>query len=264
MRVLRSRLLPLVGLMAIACAAAVGCGDGGGESSAAESTGLGSEPARLVKTMVRVSTSAKNAKDCKPVAKVNLRSASKVVCPPFDAKSRKATRSTEPTRAATYGPAAVVDYRSSGAPKGASIVLYRNQQNEWTIGRWGIVGGETIGTDDSDAREQSESVLDDYLAAVRDRGCRAFLKVAAAESSDPKVSCKREFAATASFGRLLKANPGAEPDYVGGNDFLGFYRVDIERPKPQSVTISTVAAPHGALTPRIVLDAMAGPRPAGG
>jgi len=259
MRGLSSRLLPLAGSLAIVCAAAVGCGDGGGESSAAESAGLGSQPARLVKMMVSVSTSAKNAKDCKPVAKVNRRSAAKTVCPPFDAKSRKVTRSTKLTRAATYGPAAVVDYKSSGAPKGASIVLYRNSRSEWTIGRWGVVGGETIGTDDSDARKESRSVLDDYLAAVRNRDCRRFLEVAAAESTDPKVSCKREFAATESFGRILKANPGAEPRYIGGNDFLGFYRLDLARPRPLSVTISTVATPEGTLTPRIVLDAVSGP-----
>jgi hypothetical protein len=262
MSVLKLRLAPLAAVMAIACVAAIGCGDGDGESSAAESTGLSSEPAQLVKSMLRISAAAKNTKDCKPIAKVNLRSAAKIACPPFDVASRKRTRSTKLTRAATYGPAAVVDYKSSGAPKGASIVLYRNSRNEWTIGRWGLLGGETIGTDDEDARKESGSVLDDYVAAVRDRDCRAFLKVAAAESSDPKVSCKREFAATKSFADLLKANPSAEPRYVGGNDYLGFYRLDLERPKPRWVTISTVAAPEGALTPRIVLDATPAP-PAG-
>lgn len=263
MRSRGSWLAPLLGVMAVASFAAAGCGGDGGDSADAESNGLSSGPAKLVKTMAGDAATAKSAKDCKFVAAVNRRSPSKTICPPFTDDNRKAIRRTKLVSSATYGSlAAVVDYTSPNARKGASIVLYRNPKGQWTIGRWGLLNGPTVGTDDSEAREGSSEVVDRYLTAVRARDCESFLKYAAASSSDPKVACKQEFAATKPVADTIRADPDATPKYVGGNEAFGFYRLDVSRPKPASYVISTTETPSGALRPYVVLDVAAVP-PAG-
>jgi hypothetical protein len=250
---LLSTLLTIVGI------AAAGCGGGDGDSADAESNGLSSEPAKLIEKILHTTAAAKKPADCKEVATINLRSQTKSICPPLDAQGRQASRTTKLTRAATYGTSAVIDYKSKGAPKGASILLYRNSEGQWTIGRWGLLYGETVGTDDADAHERSAKVVDRYLTAVRDRDCKSFLKYAAARSEDPKVACKQEFAAMKPLADALRANPTARPAYVDGNEAFGFYRLDLNRPKPVSYTISTTKTADGALRPHVVLDSVLGP-----
>lgn len=234
-------------------AIAVGCGS---ESDGADgSTGLDSEPARLVQEVVQTSAAAKNAKDCKEVAKVNLRSRTKVVCPPLTKEMRQVSKGTSLLRAATYRSAAVVDYRSPGAKDGASIVLYRNAKGQWILGRWGLSYGATVGTDDGDARDETRAIVDRYLAAVRDRDCAAYAKYAATQAAEQDVVCKTEFPVTRD---LAKALDGAEPSirYLGGNEDLAFYEVATPAGR---YTVSTVATPKGSLRPFVVLDAVPGP-----
>jgi hypothetical protein len=241
--------------VAATCVLAVGCGDGeGGGGNAGSSAGVDSEPARLVSMVVKTASKAKGVKDCKEVAKVNRRSYAKYICPPITSEMRKASRGFEVSGAAIYGAAAVVDYRSSSAKDGLSAVLYRNPRGEWTFGRWGLTYGETVGTDDS--RDETRPVLDRYLAAIRDRDCEAFNKLAATSSGDLAKVCKEEFPATRTLAKDLD---GSEPQirYLGGNEDFGFYRVTAGR---AAYTVSTVATPSGALRPYVVLDATPAPR----
>lgn len=257
MRVMRSWLVPLA-VLGCVCAAFAGCGGDDGDSTAAESDGLSSPPAQLIESVLRTASTAKKPKDCKELRAVNLRSLTKVVCPPISPQMRKTSTTTKLVKAATYGPAAVVDYTSPGAKKGASIILYRNAAGEWSIGSWGLLYGSTVGTD-SDDREDSEAVVTDYLVAVRERDCEAYNKVALTHSAELEDICKKEFIATELLAKALKADPDVEPRYIGGNEDFNFWGLRFDGPKPRAYTIGTAATPEGSLRPQVVLMIHAAP-----
>jgi hypothetical protein len=257
MRVLRFWGAPLAVLVCI-CLAFASCGGDDGASTAAESDGLSSPPAQLITSVLRTASTAKKRKDCKELTKVNLRSATKVVCPPLTPEMRKANKSTKLVSAATYGPAAVIDYTSPGAKKGASIILYRNAEGEWAIANWGLLYGSTVGSD-ADDREDSEAIVTDYLAAVRERDCEGYNKVALTQSSELKDVCKQEFPGTELLAKALKGNPDVEPRYIGGNEDFNFWSLQFEGPEPRAYTIGTAATPEGSLRPQVVLTAHPAP-----
>jgi hypothetical protein len=255
MRAVGGRRAVALAAMALCAYVPIGCGDDSG--GATETTGLNSEPARLVAQMARTTATANKAKDCKPVFEVNRRSPGKLICPPISEDMRKLTRGTKLTKAATYGAAAVVDYRSPGAKGGASVVLYRNPENQWIIGRWGLVYGPTVGTDDGSARDETRKAVDRYLDAVRRRDCEAFNKYAVTQANDPAEVCKTEFKPTARLAKALKSSPRPELEYIGGNEDLAFYKLVLG--SDGTYTVSTVATPEGSLRPHVVLGVSPAP-----
>jgi hypothetical protein len=258
MGVIGARTGAWAALLACTCVAGIGCGSDDSDG-AADSTGLDSEPARLVRELTRTAATAKGPKDCKEVAKVNIRSQTKVVCPPLTEDMRRVNQGMRLRRAATYGAAAVVDYTSPGAKDGASVVLYRNPENQWILGRWGLVYGPTVGTDDGDSREETRETVDRYLDAVRQGDCAAFNKYAVTQASELSRVCKNEFPATRDLAKALKAAPDPAIAYVGGNEDLAFFRVGLGGARAKAYTVSTVATPEGSLRSHVVLDASPAP-----
>jgi hypothetical protein len=248
---------------AIACAPLAAAGCGGGDSADAEGpTGLQTEPARLIGTVMRVASEAKNKRDCKEVDAINKRSQLQIVCPPESKQQRATNRAAKMTRAAVYGDAAVVEYTAPDAKGGASIVLYRDPSRRWTVAQWGLAYPGAVGTENENGDDTREAV-DRYLAAVKDRDCKAFNRYAATYSRTLKEICKTEFAVTEQVAKVLKADPNVEVEYVGGNEAFAFYRLTADRPQPIAYTISTAKTPERSSWPHLVLDLAPAPLDSG-
>jgi len=240
--------LPAVGTV-VCLLVLAGCGD---EADSTAAAGLDTEPARMVKRMLADAAVAKNKQDCAFVARVNLRSTTKIICPSATAQARRSLRTVELTDAAVHGTGAVVAFRSKAAPNGAAAVLSRDKQGQWALKQFGIV---TTGSEDTGSRK----AVDAYLEAVRKQDCDAYFKSAYTQAAETRVACRQELPLTRELADALKANPTARARYLGGSRGLGFYGLETTKPQPAYYTISTATTPEGSLRPSIVLAFQRGP-----
>lgn len=257
------------------CAAASGCGgdaagdgdrgtgdDKGQTPAAAEApSGVGA-PDALAGRIMELLVAAEGGSDCLAVEDVNRRSFARLTCPP-EPDLRRSMRKFEVTDSATYGSAAVVDYRSGAVPDGASVVLFAGPDGRWAISRFGLVYGPTVGTSDEQSREGFERAVAGYLRAVRERDCALFRRHAATNTAGPDGICKQELERTAQLRQAIAASDGAKPRYLGGNETLGFYSLTLSKPRPQYFTLSAIKAADGPDAFR-ALDAAPGPSPDAG
>jgi hypothetical protein len=233
----------------------VGCGDGDGDTTATAQAGpppKGS-PAAVAQKLLSVVESAKTNADCKPVRPIIVRSAQKIVCPPLPQLG--VVTDFQIVGGAAYGTGAVVDYKTAKRPEGASMTMFRAPDGKWGVSRFGLLYEPSVGTSDESNREDYEKVVSAYLNAVRDRDCDAFIENAVTNPKARVPTCRGEFMRTMWLAKALRANPGATPRYLGGNEVFGFYGLQLDQPKPLNVTIDMVKTTKGAAVPFIVMGA---------
>jgi len=254
---LRWRLL-VVGL-ALCCAVAGGCGgDESADSEAGQILVRPGSPEEVAMTLAETIPDAVRKRDCEEVAEINARSRTRFLCPPLLGNS-DGLRRFELTGSARFGVMrAVLDYRSKSVPDGATMILFRNADGEWAITRAGLLPRSEASSPDAD-RAERRAALERFLAAVRERDCDAWRDNAGAIHRDPQIVCREEFPSTRGLARLLAANAGVEPRYVGGSGSFGFFDWSIAKPEPRRFSFALVETAEGALRPYVVLDYAEGP-----
>ena len=247
----------LVGVMGIA-----GCAGDDSESTAKgeRTIGVAGEPSTtFVKRMAKLLETSTAKKDCAELEQINAHSYTRFACP--SPKSlRKSMSRFELVGAAEYGTGAVVDYKSGTAKDGAAILLFVAPDRQWGVSRFGLITEPSTATDDDDSVEGYEKAVDEYLAAVRRRDCKAFQAVAFLGEAQGKEACETLFAGTRALAKRLKANPSAKPKYEGGNGTYGIFTLETKKPRPENSTISVVkAAVESATKEYAVLDVAPSP-----
>ena len=232
----RTRLWPLLIVVSLGLLLGAGCGgsdsDDAGLSAEEAKESLSIEPVRYMRRILAARDTAETAEDCAEVAALNRRSPYKIFC--TASSSVKSPGKVRMTSAATYGPAAVIDYDARQSGQTASIILIRDPSNEWALNGFGLLAESSVGSDDEDGRPEAREALDRYLTAVRERDCAALDKYAVTSTANRAEVCKVDLPATLPFARCLQANPDATPRYVGGNSSYRFYSLAGDRPTPAS------------------------------
>lgn len=272
MRINDWRRLPLL-ILAVAVFAIAGCGDdSSGESNApaAETSDSGDattagtatppkdSPAAFASQLSELVAAAKTKRDCKALNAINRRSVYGFACP-SSAEVRESLARFEVVDAARYGTGGVVDYKSGRSPDGATMLTFLAPNGKWATNRFGILTDPTVGTSDEDDRSGYEKAALGYLKAVQERDCDAYNNYALGSTDDDKVVCKEDFPRTQGLARLIEGNPGAKPEYLGGNGTFGFLRLKTASPTPRAFTISVLDTPPGSVNPYVVMDAVAAP-----
>ncbi|HEU0018790.1 MAG TPA: hypothetical protein VFQ14_00730 [Thermoleophilaceae bacterium] len=257
---IRGGLPALVCAGALAATIAAGCGGGDDESTAKQEpvqASAAGEPAEtfIARTAKLIETTAKK-KDCAELEAINNRSMTRFSCP-ADKKLRDSLGKFEVVGVEEYGTGAVVDYKSGQVEDGAAIVLFVGPTMDWGIGRFGILSKPSTGTSDAEERAGYAKAVEEYLEAVRERDCDAYVDITFNGGDKKNVVCKEVFPGTKGLADVLKANPNAKPRYEGGNAAYGFYSLEAANPQPSSVTIS-VAKAKGP-RPYVVLDVTPSP-----
>lgn len=255
--------LQLLCALVLASALATGCGDdgdsGGANQDETVSRSLAHEPPRLfAERLAKLLVTIRGKDDCGDIGVINGRSIARFPCPP--ARSLvESMKKFKVTASGEYGTGAVVEYRSGAAPDGSTLLLYVSPGRRWAISRMGVVTDPSVGTSDEDTRAGYEKAVEDYLTAVRERDCDAFLKVAYTGSATGQKACRTVFADTKKLAKNINASPSAEPQYQGGNSTYGFYALETAKPERTVTTISVIRAGSGTDETYLVLDAAAPP-----
>jgi hypothetical protein len=241
------------------CLVAVGCGDDDGEDAGQATAAAGvpapkQSPEAFARELANLISETARKRDCKPLDAINARSLYRFPCP-----------SPEPVRgnfaflevldSATHGTGAVVDYKSEESPRGASMVLYQAPDREWGISHFGLFTEASAESDDTASRGGYDEAITGYLQAVRERDCDNYTEYAAmgdVKAEDLPAACRRAMPATKRLGATLRANRGTKPIYLGGSDTYGFYRLELEKPKPLYLHFTVFKTPEGTLRPFLV------------
>lgn len=242
--------------------ATTGCGgdsDGAEPDQAAAKYSMANEPPRtFVERTARLLATARTRRDCAEFDQINGRSLTRFPCPPSEDLSKSMER-FEVVGVEEHGSGAIVDYTSGDIEDGAAIVLFVAPDRSWAIGRFGIVTEPSTGTSDTESRDGFRRAVDDYLAAVRETDCEAFLDVAFTTDGNQRELCAAMPRATAGLRKRLRANPDATPRYQGGNETYGFFEFETAKPSLVNTTISVVEATAGSASPYVVLDSAPSP-----
>lgn len=230
---------------AVAASAAAGCGGTDEESTAtrgAPEYAMASEPSgTFAERMAKLLETTKAKRDCPQLEEINQRSLTRFPCPPAKTFSRSMAQ-FEVVGAKEYGTGAIVDYTSGAAKDGATIVLFAAPDRNWGISRFGIVTEPSTETSDEKNRAGFREAVNDYLAAVRERDCKAFTAVTFTGDASREEVCEKIFPTTRTLAKRLEDDPTAKPGYEGGNASYGFFTLETRKPKPANSTISVVAA----------------------
>jgi hypothetical protein len=267
-----SRLLALVAAFVVGAAVVGGCGgddtsaggDGGDGASTATATVPSQPPAKgsadeFATQMAKLVATTKAKKDCGPLNAINQRSSYKQFACPVPKQVRDSLALFEITKSATHDTAAIVDYRTGAAPSGATMLAYKTPGGEWSIGRYGLLNYSVDREPDTQTRRKFERVAADYVKAVRSRDCETFGDTALTATQDEKVYCRREFKGSLSLAKLLKQNPDARPEYLGGDAKFGFFALRTQKPKPGYYTIGIIDIDSKAINRYKVIDVVGGP-----
>jgi plastocyanin len=211
-------------------------------------------PEKVVTDIANRIARARSRADCRPIERVNARSAYDYRCP----ESREAAFSLRffgIEGSESYGTGAVVDFHTTLTPdEGTSIVLAVTPGSKWSVTRYSIVTPPTVRTSDADSRDGFDSATSAYLDAVRSGGCHAYAtRSRIPEEGDGPGPCR----GSVDLGRHLRASAKRELEYLGGNGTFGFYGLTIDGPKRRYWTVSVMRRgdDYG------VLDAVRGPQP---
>ena len=162
-------------------------------------------------------------------------------------------------KAAEYGTAAVVEYRSGEAPDGAAIILFVAPDRNWAFSHFGVVVEPSVGTSDAEARAGYERATGRYVAAVRTRDCATLRRILFVSDHSGDLTCEALLAGTAATATRLRRNPGAEPEYLGGNRTFGFFALETRRPEPENLTIAVMRADDDGVGRYLVMDVVPSP-----
>ncbi len=158
-----------------------------------------------------------------------------------------------------YGTGAVVDYKSGAVKKGAAIVLFVSADRGWGISQFGVLTKPSTETSDEESRDGYAEAVEEFLTAVRERDCESYVAVTFNGDDSKEFVCEETFPGTKGLAKRLKADPGAEPRYEGGNESYGFYSLETRKPKPENITISIAKANAKGPRPYVVLDVTPAP-----
>lgn len=251
--------MSLLAMTVVACLVAAGCGDdgdadaeSGGETAAAARLPEAKQPPEaFARELADLVAGTVRPKQCKRLNAINARSIYRFPCP-----------SPQPVRselgflkvldAASYGTGAVVDYKSDQAPRGASMVLFLGPDRQWGISHFGLLRATTAESSDEPSRSGYAQAIAGYLKAVRERDCKGYTRWAAIQAEDVKAACKQEIAGAQPLTLMLKRNPASKPEYLGGTETYGFYRLEVTRPKRAALNFSIFKTPKGSLRPYLV------------
>jgi len=241
---------------AIAGTGAAGCG-GDDETIAAQEKSryeAATQPSQEFATrLANLLRTTRKPAECVELNTIATRSFVRFPCPP-PKRIARSMAGFEVVKSEEYGTGAVVDYESGEAKDGAALILFVAPNREWGISRFGMLTEPSVGTSDAASREGFDAAVDDYLAAVRDRDCKAYREVAVTDSSDAKAVCKSAFAGTKGLADRLEASSDPAPVYEGGNRTYGFYTVETPKPKPRRTTISVIRNESGGEDAYLVMD----------
>jgi hypothetical protein len=242
-------------VVAAICVMVGGCSGGAeGETASEPIVVRPGSPEEVLATLGETLPEARRKRDCEGVEELNRRSPVTIVCPPYP-QARKALVGLELVDSARFGPRAVIDHRAAGAQGDGTSVMFETPDGEWGLSRFGLAFDTSASSADTD-REQRDEAVARYLAAVRERDCEEWIRWASTTSSDVKTVCQRQFRATRPTAELLRANPDAAPEYLGGNADLGFYGLRTSAPTPGYRTIAVMSTPESSLRPYEVLDVL--------
>jgi hypothetical protein len=250
---MRAKRLPLLLMVALTCAVlGSGCGgdDGNDELEAA---------AQQVQR-------ALSQPDCNELRRIGARATQAIgLFPemgcPKRREARKTLRDFEILDSAEYGTGAVVDYRSAKAPKGSAMVFFEDSAGGWGYAGLGLARTTTVDSGDEKSRTHFDAVVDKYLAAMRERDCRAFFKYSVTQFPKLKTSCRYEFSAHGDLQARLRSDRDPDLEYLGGNEHFGFYGLTTRKPAPDYRTVTVLKTPPGSPEPYLVLNAAKGPVP---
>jgi hypothetical protein len=256
----RNRRIAVVALLGVALIAGCG-GDDEGDSKAKDGPQVAAASEQediFVERFARLLATTSVKKDCPQLDAIAARSLTRLPCP-ADKKLRNSMARFEVLGTGVYDTGAVIDYKSGEVEGGAAILLFVAPDRNWAVSRFGVVTPPSTDTSDRDSRAGYDQAVDDYLAAVRERDCKAFEAVAFTGEAKGKAVCDTAFAGTKALAKRLKANPSVEPIYAGGNGTYGFYTLETPKPKPVNSTISVIKAPGKATKPYVILDVAPSP-----
>lgn len=256
---IRGLLVPA--LVVAAVVGLAGCGDDEDSGSAEDRPRLAvaTEPASaFANRMAKLLETASSKRDCLEVNTINAHSYVRFACP-ADKALRKSIADFKVVDTAEYNTGAVVDYTAGKSGQGTAMVLFVAPDRRWGIGRFGVATPPSTKTSDKDHRERYDEAVADYLAAVRERDCDAFIDVAVTPSNKKQEVCPTTFAATKGLAKRIEQNPDVEPVYMGGNGWYGFYSYETKKPKAENLTISVIKTTDDADATYAVLDVAPSP-----
>jgi hypothetical protein len=255
------RLVPLLVMTVVLGLTVVACGDDDGGDADAKSGGetpaaarlpeAKQSPAAFARELADLVAESVTRRECKQLDAINLRSVYRFPCPqPENVRADLAFLKVRD--AASYGTGAVVDYRSEEAPRGASMVLFLGPDRQWGIGHYNLITEASAESSDEESREGYAEAIAAYLEAVRERDCKGYTQWAAIRADDVKAACKGELARFKPLTEMLKRNPDDKPEYLGGSETYGFYRLEVDEPRPAYMTFTIFKTPKGSLRPYLV------------
>lgn len=248
----------LIALSAALLLALAGCGSddddneggSGGGSSAAEDV---PEPRQPLEEYVEQLAAALNERDCAELKRLKF----EIPCPPTP-QVRPAFEDVEVTGVAQFGTGGVADFTSGEAPKGATWTLAVGEDGTWGVFRGDITGQKSVGTEIED-RGPYDQVLDRFLTAIEERDCRDFFQYSVTTSQDVKEACKEELPLYDQLAEALRADPDAEPEFIGGNESYAFYALRTDEPEKAYRTVIVAKTGPSADEPYLVLVTLRGP-----
>jgi hypothetical protein len=244
----------------VVVAGVVGCGgdgggaDGGGGTTEPRRFSAASEPPEVfAERMAKLLETTRTKRECAELDEIAARSLTQFSCPPSKSLSRSMAR-FEVVGVEEYGTGAIVDYASGDVRDGAAIVLFAAPDRNWAVSRFGVVTEPNTKTSDEESRAGFRKAVEDYLAAIRARDCKAFVAVAFTGDNSTEAACETIFPGTRVLAKRLSDNPASEPEYEGGNATYGFFRLETGKPTAASSTISVVADTADSASGYVVLD----------
>jgi hypothetical protein len=249
----------LVVVLLLGSLSLVSCGGDDGDTEADEQKySAADEPPRVfAERVAKLIATSTRKQDCAQLEEIA--SLVTFACP-TDKKLRKSMRSFRIVGAEEYGTGAVVDYESGESKDGAAITLFVTPDRKWGIGQFGVLTQPSTKTTDEESRAGFDRAVNEYLAAVRKRDCKAYTDVAYTRNVKKSEVCKVLFATTTdALAKRLKADPAARPEYQGGNGTFGFYGIETKRPVPKNSTISVVRGEEDGKPSYVVLDVTLSP-----
>lgn len=253
------RLLPLLVMTVAIGLTVVACGDdgdagaqGGGETPAAARLPEAKQsPAAFAREFADLVAETAVKEDCKALNAINARSVYRFPCPsPEDVRSELAFLKVRD--AASYGTGALVDYRSEVSPRGATMVLFLGPDRQWGISHYGLVIEAPAESSDEPSRAGYAEAIASYLKAVREQDCKGYTQWAAILADDVKAACKGELERARPLTRVLNRNSRSKPEYLGGSETYGFYRLELDEPSPLYMHFTIFKTPKGSLRPYLV------------
>ncbi len=248
--------------LAVAAGTSAGCGSDDGDDASSTNDArfsAATEPPKVfIRRMANLLATTTAQKDCAQLEEISQRSYYRFPCPPAR-ELRSSMKEFEVVGAAEYGTGGVIDYRSGKVKKGATVVLYVAPDRNWGVSKFGVLTKPSTKSSDDDSRDGYQEAVEDYLAAVRQRDCKAFQDVAyVSPEIKPGEICSEVFAGTKKLAERMKAQPGAKPVYEGGNGTYGFFSFETPDTDENS-TISVVRSRSGDNASYTVLDVTPSP-----